>query len=228
MNGVSAHASDDKEPVRPSTKKTNVNGQVAGEDTIMIVDSGNRRGEANQEDGEGSDDDDDAAAAAQLNTTVVSEAHNIGFFNTADSGSQKRQSIDRSASNGHDHKSKRILELLFYFIASINRAYHNAVLESQSAGAQLNMHGVFLHILGDAFGSVIVIINAIICWQVDNDDVKRYLDPALSLVMALIIFSTTIPLFKESALILLQTVPTHINVEEIKKKLLKSVSECLL
>jgi len=91
----------------------------------------------------------------------------------------------------------------------------------------MNMHGVFLHILGDAFGSIIVIINAIVCWQVDNVQLKRYLDPSLSLVMAIIILSTTVPLFKESALILLQTVPTHIDVEEIKRKLLRSIDGVL-
>ena len=41
------------------------------------------------------------------------------------------------------------------------------------------MHGVFLHILGDAIGSVIVIVNAIIIWQADNEFVTKYLDPAL-------------------------------------------------
>lgn len=41
------------------------------------------------------------------------------------------------------------------------------------------MHGVFLHILGDAIGSVIVIINALIIWLVNSDFVVKYLDPAL-------------------------------------------------
>lgn len=45
--------------------------------------------------------------------------------------------------------------------------------------SQLNMHGVFLHVLGDAFGSIIVIINAIIVWQVDDANVRKYLDPSL-------------------------------------------------
>lgn len=106
--------------------------------------------------------------------------------------------------------------------------FYSFLEAEMTAAAQLNMHGVFLHILGDAFGSIIVIINAIVYWQVENVELKKYLDPSLSLVMALIIFSTTLPLFKESALILLQTVPTHINVEEIKKKLLKSVSTVCL
>ncbi|KAL1240807.1 Proton-coupled zinc antiporter SLC30A1 [Trichinella spiralis] len=94
---------------------------------------------------------------------------------------------------------------------------------NMASSTQMNMHGVFLHILGDALGSVIVIVNAIICWQVNNTSLRKYLDPSLSLFLALIITATTLPLFKESALILLQTVPTHINVKDIRLKLLKSI-----
>lgn len=91
---------------------------------------------------------------------------------------------------------------------------------SHDAG-QLNMHGVFLHILGDAFGSIIVIINALINWRVENEAVQKYLDPSLSLVMVLIISSTTIPLIRESANILLQSIPPHINVAAIRADLLR-------
>lgn len=50
---------------------------------------------------------------------------------------------------------------------------------ADSSGDELNMHGVFLHILGDALASVIVIITALIVWQTDDDTVAKYLDPAL-------------------------------------------------
>ena len=58
----------------------------------------------------------------------------------------------------------------------------------------LNMHGVFLHIMGDAIGSVIVIVNALACWQVDSEELNKYLDPCLSLVLVVIICFTTTPL----------------------------------
>lgn len=89
-----------------------------------------------------------------------------------------------------------------------------------SSSAQLNMRAVFLHVLGDALGSVIVIISACIIWFVKKDWVY-YVDPAMSIVMVCIIVSTTIPLLKEAALILLQTVPTHIEIKEIKSKIEK-------
>lgn len=46
------------------------------------------------------------------------------------------------------------------------------------SGAQLNMKGVFLHVLGDALGSVIVIIAALVIKY--RDEEWRYkIDPAL-------------------------------------------------
>lgn len=120
--------------------------------------------------------------------------------------------------------------------------------------AQLNMRGVFLHVFGDALGSVIVVLNALVfyfswracpegelcvnpcspdpcetyvgmvnmtqaavhtagpCWVL-------YLDPTLCIVMVCILLYTTYPLLKESALILLQTVPKQIDIKHLMKEL---------
>lgn len=46
--------------------------------------------------------------------------------------------------------------------------------------AQLNMRGVFLHVLSDAVGSVIVIVTALVSWLVPGHEIlKLYLDPGL-------------------------------------------------
>lgn len=57
------------------------------------------------------------------------------------------------------------------------------------------MRGVFLHVLGDALGSVVVIISALIIWLIDGEW-TRYVDPAMSLFIVIIITFTTIPLCK--------------------------------
>lgn len=45
---------------------------------------------------------------------------------------------------------------------------------------QLNMQGVFLHVLSDALGSVIVIVTALVCWLIPGQEaLKLYLDPTL-------------------------------------------------
>ena len=46
------------------------------------------------------------------------------------------------------------------------------------SSAQLNMRGVFLHVLGDALGSVIVVVSALVIWFVEGDW-KYYVDPAM-------------------------------------------------
>ncbi|KAI0242526.1 Zinc transporter 1 [Lamellibrachia satsuma] len=89
-----------------------------------------------------------------------------------------------------------------------------------ASSSQLNMRGVFLHVLGDALGSVIVIISALVIIFVDADW-KYKVDPAMSMLMVTLIMSTTIPLLRESALILLQTVPTHLRIHDLRKKLLQ-------
>ncbi|XP_063040321.1 proton-coupled zinc antiporter SLC30A1-like [Engraulis encrasicolus] len=135
-------------------------------------------------------------------------------------------------------------------------------VEASHGGSQLNMHGVFLHVLGDALGSVIVVVNALIftyvwrpcpstgpchnpcftqhcphqhhhppsngtsssseeaaavptagpCWVL-------YLDPTLCVVMVCILLYTTYPLLRESALILLQTVPKSVDVQRLRIRL---------
>ena len=47
-----------------------------------------------------------------------------------------------------------------------------------ASSAQLNMRGVFLHVLGDALGSVIVIISALVIKYVKGQWVFK-VDPAL-------------------------------------------------
>ena len=76
---------------------------------------------------------------------------------------------------------------------------------------QMNMRGVFLHVLSDALGSVIVIFSALIFWKTDWE-FRFYIDPALSILLVALILNSVWPLLRDSALILLQTVPTHIQV----------------
>ncbi|KAK7827090.1 hypothetical protein U0070_019886 [Myodes glareolus] len=128
-------------------------------------------------------------------------------------------------------------------------------LESEdNKAAQLNMRGVFLHVLGDALGSVIVVVNASLfyfLWKgcsensfcinpCFRDPCKSsvemingtqtpvleagpcwvlYLDPTLCVIMVCILLYTTYPLLKESALILLQTVPKQIDIRHLVKEL---------
>jgi zinc transporter 10 len=82
--------------------------------------------------------------------------------------------------------------------------------------------GVLLHVMGDALGSVIVVITAIIFYvrplkDEDPCNWQCYIDPSLTVVMVIIILSSAFPLIKETATILLQMVPKGVNMEELSK-----------
>lgn len=88
----------------------------------------------------------------------------------------------------------------------------------------MNMRGVYLHILGDALGSVIVIVAALIVKYFDGKW-TLYVDPVMSIIMVGIILKTSVPLLKESSTILLQHVPSHIELQKLQAKLLGTFPE---
>ncbi|RWS00590.1 zinc transporter 1-like protein [Dinothrombium tinctorium] len=98
--------------------------------------------------------------------------------------------------------------------------------KQQPSSQQMNMKGVFLHVLADALGSVIVCISASIILFTEWP-IKDYVDPFLSLLMVCLIMYSTWPLLVESAMILLQTVPTHIQVDSLQRKLLQEIDGVL-
>ncbi|KAF7632772.1 RF_PROK_I domain-containing protein [Meloidogyne graminicola] len=103
---------------------------------------------------------------------------------------------------------------------------HTPKLKSNSSkkggGDFLNMRAVFLHVLSDAVGSVIVIITALVSWLLEGYDLlKLYMDPTLSILLVLLMVCTTVPLVHETALILLQTTPKFVNIDELQQELLE-------
>ncbi|KAK8181695.1 zinc/cadmium resistance protein-like protein [Phyllosticta capitalensis] len=79
----------------------------------------------------------------------------------------------------------------------------------------LNMKGVFLHVMGDALGNVGVIASALIIWLTPFSW-RFYSDPAISLIITVIILCSAIPLCRAASRILLQAAPSSINVEDIQ------------
>lgn len=55
------------------------------------------------------------------------------------------------------------------------------------------MLGVLIHVLGDAANNVGVIISGLIIWLTKSPG-RFYADPAVSMAIALIIFTTSLPL----------------------------------
>jgi cobalt-zinc-cadmium efflux system protein len=87
----------------------------------------------------------------------------------------------------------------------------NAWLLHGASEENLNMRGAFLHIIGDALGSVGAIIAGVLIWGWG----WTMADPLISFVIcALIIFSSW-QLIHESVNILLEGTPSHINVRSV-------------
>ena len=102
--------------------------------------------------------------------------------------------------------------------------HHSKPKDSAQSGGHshenLNMRGVFLHVLGDALGNVGVIATALFIWLTDFSW-RFYSDPVISLVITAIIFSSALPLVKSASLILLQGVPRGISLEDVKEDMLQ-------
>lgn len=81
--------------------------------------------------------------------------------------------------------------------------------------------GVLLHVMGDALGSVVVVVTATIFYVRPLGDApcnwQCYIDPSLTIVMVFIILSSAFPLIKETSTILLQMVPKGVNMQLLSK-----------
>ncbi|KAK3847180.1 MAG: cation efflux protein [Linnemannia gamsii] len=88
----------------------------------------------------------------------------------------------------------------------------------QPSGEDLNMRGVFLHVLGDALGSVGVIFTALFIWLTDFSW-KQYMDPIISIFISGIIIHSALPLVRSASFVLLQGVPVGVDIEEIRKEI---------
>lgn len=87
----------------------------------------------------------------------------------------------------------------------------------------LNIRGVLLHVMGDALGSVVVVVTATIFYVRPLGDApcnwQCYIDPSLTIVMVLIILSSAFPLIKETSTILLQMVPKGVDMQLLTDRL---------
>lgn len=57
----------------------------------------------------------------------------------------------------------------------------------------MNVQAVLLHVLGDALGSIGVIISALVIMFAGDDPRRVYIDPVMSMVIVIIILVGTIP-----------------------------------
>ena len=90
-----------------------------------------------------------------------------------------------------------------------------ALLLHAHAGENLNVRGAYLHVLGDLLGSVGAIAAAVVILTTGWAPA----DPIISVVIALLILVSAWRLVRESADILLEAAPSHVDVAEVLEEL---------
>lgn len=79
----------------------------------------------------------------------------------------------------------------------------------------LNLHGVFLHVLSDALGSVgAILAGVVILWTG-----WHWADPAASIAIGVLILLSSFSLVRESVDILMQATPRHLDLAEVQRTL---------
>lgn len=81
-----------------------------------------------------------------------------------------------------------------------------------------NLKGVFLHVMGDFFGSIGVIISACVITFTEWSG-RYYIDPAISLIIVCILVYGSIGLLRKTAKTVIETCPESVNYDEVHAQL---------
>ncbi|KZC11068.1 Zinc/cadmium resistance protein, partial [Dufourea novaeangliae] len=73
----------------------------------------------------------------------------------------------------------------------------------------------------DVLGCVLVMLVSTLVYITDSG-VAKYIDPLFAIISAISLFLLSYPYMKGSGLILLQTIPNHINIDSLKRELLEA------
>jgi cobalt-zinc-cadmium efflux system protein len=97
-------------------------------------------------------------------------------------------------------------------VASLGLALNIFVARMLSHGGRdLNMRAALLHVMGDLLGSLAALLSGVIIWATGWFAV----DPALSLLIALLIAYSSLKIVREAFHGLMEGVPLHLSLEEI-------------
>jgi cobalt-zinc-cadmium efflux system protein len=87
----------------------------------------------------------------------------------------------------------------------------SAVVLHSASEENLNIRGAFLHVIGDALGSVGALAAGFMVWRWG----WTLADPILSVAMCLLIIYSSWQLIRESVNVLLEGTPSHINIQMV-------------
>lgn len=74
----------------------------------------------------------------------------------------------------------------------------------------------------DLLGCVLVMADSLLVYLTGSSFNARFVDPIFAIISSISLFVLSYPYMKESGLILLQTIPNHINIESLRRELLEA------
>ncbi len=112
------------------------------------------------------------------------------------------------------HRPEPVHATILIVVASAGLAANivSALVLHRSAGESLNVRGAYLHVLGDLLGS----LGAIFAGAIIATTGWYPADPLISLLVALLIVASSWRLLRESVDVLLEAVPAHIEVTDVR------------
>ncbi len=111
-------------------------------------------------------------------------------------------------------KSLNMLIIAFFGLVANGLS---ALTLSRSRDESLNVRGAFLHVVADTLGSVGAISAGLIMFFTG----WYQADPLISMIIGVLIFYSSGKLIRESLNVLLEGVPTHIDLNEIERRIVQ-------
>jgi len=118
-------------------------------------------------------------------------------------------------SHGHGHSHAKPAEAQHPIAQDAQTANETTVTDESG---MMNIRALLLHIIGDALGNLSVIASGLIVW-LTKVHWKQYIDPTASIVIAFIMFFTTVSLVKTTSSVLLQAAPSKISVKDVSEQI---------
>ncbi|CAD5217206.1 unnamed protein product [Bursaphelenchus xylophilus] len=123
-------------------------------------------------------------------------------------------------SHGHSHGAGGAHGHSHHEVKACNGHDHEDVEKKPESATQMNIKGVYLHIMTDFIGSIIVILTAAVSLYLPQYRFLRYyMDPFLSLILVFLIINSTFPLVKQTICILLQADAQDVDKSAAEKKI---------
>jgi zinc transporter 2 len=98
---------------------------------------------------------------------------------------------------------------------------------SKNASSQsdnLNVRAAYIHVIGDFVQTTGIFIAAAVIW---HNPEYWYMDPICTFLFSILVVFTTIPILKESVLVLMESTPAGVGIEEVEETLMtvKGIAE---